>query len=225
MTLHRLNACPLCGENHSDSYARDKRREYLQCLNCALVFVPAEHRLNANDEKAIYDLHENDINDAGYQRFLNRLAEPLLERLPRKASGLEFGCGPGPALAAMLESAGHSVSLYDLFYYPDQTVFDKQYDFITATEVVEHLYAPGAELNRLWGCLKTGGWLGVMTKLVIDKERFAHWHYKNDLTHVCFFSRGTFEWLAQEFNAELTVIGADVVLLKKTNAASSRLTS
>lgn len=215
MSNKEFEPCPLCGETHNEFYFRDKRREYRQCRRCALVFVPAQQRLSADDEKAIYDLHENDVNDAGYVRFLTRMAEPLLQRLPQNAMGLEFGCGPGPALAQILEGAGHSVALYDLFYYPDQSVFDAQYDFITATEVVEHLYGPGEELARLWGCLKNGGWLGVMTKLVIDKERFANWHYKNDLTHVCFFSRETFEWLAEQFDAELTFVGADVVLLGK----------
>ena len=43
-------------------------------------------------------------------RFLGRLAEPLVERLDPGASGLDFGCGPGPALAAMLTRRGYTVA-------------------------------------------------------------------------------------------------------------------
>jgi len=56
--------------------------------------------------------------------------------------------------------------------------------------------------------------LGIMTKLALDREAFACWHYKNDRTHVSFFSRETFTWLAAEWNAELAFVGNDVILLR-----------
>ena len=88
-----------------------------------------------------------------------------------------------------------------------------QYDFICATEVVEHLHHPGQELARLWALLGPGGWLGVMTKLVRDHAAFAGWHYKNDPTHVCFFSEMTWQWWARERGACLELLGADVILV------------
>lgn len=42
----------------------------------------------------------------------------------------------------MLEEAGHNMALYDIYYHPDTAVLEKQYDFMTATEVIEHLYHP-----------------------------------------------------------------------------------
>ena len=105
--------------------------------------------------------------------------------------------------------------IYDPFYAPDSAVFQRQYDFITATEVVEHLHHPGAELDRLWACLKPGGPLAIMTKLVIARDAFARWHYKDDLTHVCFYSRPTFSWLARQRQAKLTFEGQDVIILEK----------
>ena len=107
------------------------------------------------------------------------------------------------------------VVLYDSFYYPDRRVFHGSYDFISATEVVEHLHRPGMELARLWSLLRPGGTLAVMTKLVRDPGAFANWHYKNDPTHVCFFSADTWRWWAARQDAELELVGADVILLEK----------
>ncbi len=210
--------CPLCDGGRTENYFLDRRRPYLRCAICALVFVPPSYHLDREAEKAEYDLHDNRVDDPGYRRFLSRLAEPLLQRLPPASSGLDFGCGPGPALAAVLAGAGHSVALYDLFYFPDPRVLNARYDFICATEVVEHLHRPGAELDRLWQCLRPGGWLGVMTKLLRSREAFAGWHYKNDATHVCFFSEATWRWWADARGATLERVGADVMLLRKPGA-------
>ncbi|MGB3135651.1 MAG: class I SAM-dependent methyltransferase [Nodosilinea sp.] len=166
-------------------------------------------------ERAEYDLHQNHPQDLGYRRFLSRLAIPLMERLDSSSTGLDFGSGPGPTLSVMLEEAGHTVALYDPFYADNASVFDRRYDFITATEVVEHLSQPGLELDRLWSCLMPGGTLGLMTKLSRDDAAFARWHYKSDRTHVCFFSVQTFQWLAARWQAELTIVGQDVILLSK----------
>ena len=183
---------------------------------CALVYVPAVWQLDCAAEKAVYDLHENNIEDPGYRRFLSRLAVPLLERLgDRACSGLDFGCGPGPALAQMLVDAGHAMALYDPYYFADEGVLEQRYDFVTATEVVEHLSAPGRELDRLWSLLRGGGVLALMTKLVIDQTAFARWHYIADPTHICFFSLPTLRWWASGVGAELEQVAADVIMLRK----------
>ena len=208
-------SCPLCGAAQGEFFCRDSRREYIACGRCALVYVPGQYHLSPELEQAEYDLHENSPADPGYRRFLSRLAQPLSERLAPASRGLDFGCGPGPTLSLMLEELGHSMSLYDLYYFPEATVLDAGYDFITATEVVEHLRQPGLVLARLWSLLPAGGWLAVMTKLVRDRQAFASWHYKNDPTHLCFFSRPTWCWWAAENSAELEFIGADVILLRR----------
>jgi 2-polyprenyl-3-methyl-5-hydroxy-6-metoxy-1,4-benzoquinol methylase len=180
------------------------------------VFVPPEYYLSPTLEKAEYDLHQNEVGDPGYRRFLSRLGSPLLQRLPIAARGLDFGCGPGPALAAMLGEAGHEVALYDVFYQADTSVLASSYQFITATEVVEHLHRPGEELARLWLMIEPGGYLGIMTKLARNAQAFAAWHYKNDPTHVCFFTEETWRWWADQANADLERIDADVMLLHKS---------
>lgn len=215
--MSSLITCPLCDGQKIEPWHRDRRRDYLRCADCNLVFVPASFHLDAVAEKAIYDQHENDPGDAGYRRFLMRLTHRLLQRLPPQSTGLDFGCGPGPALAAMLREAGHSVALYDKFYFPDATVLQQQYDFICATEVLEHLPDPRAVLDSLFACLRPGGWLGVMTKRARDQAAFARWHYILDPTHICFFSDHTFGWIATHWGARLEMLGDDVVLLQKND--------
>lgn len=194
---------------------QDRWRPYYHCRHCNLVFVPPSHFLTAAAEKAAYDLHQNSPDDAGYRRFLSRLFYPVQEQISAHSYGLDFGCGPGPTLSVMFEEIGHEMALYDPFYAPHSAVFEQQYDFITASEVVEHLQRPWEELNRLWSCLKVGGTLGLMTKLFIDAAAFKTWHYKNDRTHICFFSRQTFQWLGEQWHTEAIFHGRDVVLFKK----------
>ncbi|SDU17918.1 class I SAM-dependent methyltransferase [Desulfobacula phenolica] len=207
--------CPLCRSKNLNSFFKDKKRIYLRCFYCKLVFVPKQYWINAENEKKNYDLHKNDSNDQGYRQFLSRLSTPILEKINSKQQGLDFGCGPGPTLSVMLEEQGIQTNLYDPFYHNDPSVFYKKYDFITATEVVEHLHDPYTEFTALFKMLKKGGWLGIMTKLVINKTAFSQWHYIRDMTHICFYSRSTFEYIAQRFNAELNFISNDVILLNK----------
>ena len=180
-----------------------------------MVFVPASQYLTPAEEKAVYDKHENSPQDIHYRRFLNRLFIPLSQNIEPHSCGLDFGCGPGSTLSVMLTEIGHTMSLYDPFYAPDTQCFQKQYDFISSSEVMEHCSHPGAELDRLWSCLKVGGVLGIMTKRVLDLNAFANWHYKHDPTHICFFSVETFQWLAQLWQATLIIADKDVVLFKK----------
>ena len=208
-------ACPLCLSVENTFFHRDKQREYLRCRQCALVFVPPKSHLSRADEKSYYELHQNSPLDSGYRIFLERLSKPLLEQIKPGSQGLDFGSGPGPTLSLMLEEAGHRVGLYDPFYAPDEAVFTRQYDFIASSEVVEHLQAPGRELTRLWALLKPGGVLAIMTKRVLDEAAFAHWHYKNDPTHIVFFSEQTFHWLGKQWQVDAVFHGADVVLFNK----------
>jgi hypothetical protein len=208
----------LCGAAQTALFWQDRRRDYYRCRRCCLIFVPPAQHLSPADERAEYELHRNGPDDSGYRRFLARLYEPLQARLAPRSQGLDFGSGPGPTLSVMFAEAGHRVALYDAFFAPDRAVLAGRYDFITATEVVEHLRHPGQELARLWGLLRPGGCFGVMTKLALDRAAFSRWHYTHDPTHVSFFSRPAFEWLAGQWGAGIEFIGQDVIILTKPAA-------
>lgn len=183
------------------------------------MFVPPTHHLSPKKEKTHYDLHENNPEDPGYRTFLNQLAQPLTERLKPNSSGLDFGSGPGPTLSLMLQEAGHDMSIYDHFFAYHPAVLNQTYDFITATEVVEHLHHPGQELDRLWLMVKPTGLLAIMTQLAPPDQPFLHWYYLRDPTHVCFFSSDTWNWLSLRWGAEVVYRNKNVVLFRKPQEA------
>ncbi|MFU8811627.1 MAG: class I SAM-dependent methyltransferase [Balneolaceae bacterium] len=212
--------CVLCesGETspiHTDTTRMQHTRTYHECSNCKVIFVAPDERLRPTEERARYDMHENDPDDPNYRSFLNQLFEPVARRIPEQSSGLDFGSGPGPTLHRMFEEAGHSMAIYDPFYADDPSVFETEYDFITTSETAEHLYYPMDEFERLWKCLKPGGTLGIMTSLAPDTEDFGSWHYKNDDTHVTFYRPETFAFMARQWEAPLEVVSDRVILLEK----------
>lgn len=177
--------------------------------------MASDCRLSASDEKAVYIRHDNNPEDPGYRRFLSRLAQPLAERLSPGSTGLDFGCGPGPALARMMEESGMKMSAYDPYFCPDTAVLAQRYDFITCTEVIEHLYYPAAVFRQLDSLLLPGGYLGVMTCFQTDDDRFANWHYRRDPTHVVFYRQATLQWIASHHGWHLDVPVKDVAIFSK----------
>jgi 2-polyprenyl-3-methyl-5-hydroxy-6-metoxy-1,4-benzoquinol methylase len=181
-----------------------------------MVHLPRVHCLSEREEKAEYDRHCNDPDDPGYRRFLSRSLAQVTKRVMPPAMGLDFGCGPGPALVKMAEEQGYVMQAYDKFYAPDETVWQHAYDFITCTEVVEHLAHPLPILDRLWSLLRPDGLLVIQTKRVLDDARFVQWHYPNDPTHITFFAEASFRWLAQRWQTGVHFPCQDVAVFCKT---------
>lgn len=214
--------CPLCRGKELPSiqqsltdYHEDKKRCYLHCRLCDLVMVPKQYHLTAEAEKLQYDLHQNDATDPRYQNFLSRAYLPLFAKLGKNAVGLDFGCGPGPLLSKLGKDSGFEISNYDLYYYPHPELLNRSYDFVIMTEVIEHLADPYTVLQLLDSLLKPNAILAIMTKRVLGLKEFTKWHYKNDPTHLCFYSIQSFQWIARCFNWRLDVIDQDVVFFYK----------
>lgn len=188
--------CPVCRSRETTPFMSVGGRDYHRCPACLSTFLDPAQRPGPAAERAEYAAHENDPADPGYRRFLARLADPLLARLPPESVVLDYGCGPGPALAAMLREAGHRVALYDPFFHPDPAPLGSAYDAVTCTEVVEHFHDPAAEFDRLAGLVRPGGLLAVMTCFQTDDPRFADWHYRRDPTHVVFYREETLHRVA-----------------------------
>ncbi|PAU80128.1 methyltransferase type 12 [Halovibrio salipaludis] len=190
-------------------------RDYWRCHQCEATFLEPSQRPGPATEKAEYDQHDNDERDQGYRRFLARLSDELMPRLTWGDRVLDFGCGPGPALVAMLREAGFAADGYDPFYAPDEALLGHSYQAITCTEVVEHLHDPAATFRLLDRLLMPGGWLGVMTCFQTDDDRFAGWHYRRDPTHVVFYRETTLHRVAARFGWHCEVPRKDVALMRK----------
>ncbi|RUO18746.1 methyltransferase [Aliidiomarina iranensis] len=217
----KTEQCPLCREAIAgepwfvETRAPLQGREHFQCMHCHVVFVPQRFHVSDAEAKALYELHENNPNDIGYRKFLARAAEPVQRLLPQGSSGLDFGSGPGPTLSLMLNEAGFPCSIFDIFYANNPERLQQTYDFITSTEVFEHLAQPRQVLNQLVPLLNHGGLLVIMTQRPKTIDRYQKWTYLLDPTHITFFRDETFQWIAQHWPLELIELHKDVAVLQK----------
>jgi len=211
-----LEKCPLCHDCDHIEYSQDKTRPYLQCQNCALIFVRSKDLLGPKEEKERYSTHQNDFKDQGYRDFLYRLLTPLKEVLIPNSQGLDFGCGPGPAISHYMGEEGYSVSNYDPYFANDLSTLETTYDFLTCTEVIEHIYDVKEAFKQMVELVKDKGVVGIMTQFPPEEQsQFSSWWYKNDPTHVRFFSKNTLNFMANEYNLEVEFHGKSVAIFKK----------
>ena len=211
--------CPLCRSDETSLFftGSDKRdrRSFELCSVCDSVFVPQRFHLEREAQRQRYLTHNNDPGDPAYRGFLSRLFDELRPHLAGGASGLDYGAGPGPALAAMMGEEGFSVRVYDPFFYPDTSALEARYDFITCTETAEHFSRPREDFDRLDALLKPSGRLGVMTGMLDDWEEFPDWHYRLDPTHISFYSGETMRWIGGHYGWDVELPRQTVTLFRK----------
>lgn len=210
-----ITHCPLCGAGDGSQITTSDARQYFQCGRCALVRLHPEQRLSRPEERARYELHQNDPTDADYVAFLRRLADPVMERLRPGARGLDFGCGPAPVLSQMLAAAGFPCAAYDPFFAPDEALLEDRYDYVTCSEVVEHAHDPAAMFSALHRLLLPAGVLGVMTRFYPSGGVFEDWWYRRDPTHVCFYAEETMRWVAERYGYTADFPVPNVTLLTR----------
>ncbi|MGZ3745617.1 MAG: class I SAM-dependent methyltransferase [Pseudobdellovibrionaceae bacterium] len=202
--------CLLCDSSDTSSLSVKNKpaRTYFHCQQCDLVFMHPRERLLPGEEKARYDLHQNE-ETSGYRQFLQPLIRDLQtysESASRSTSSLEvldYGCGPTAFFSTLLAENSYKTTNYDPFYFPDQGSLQISYDIITSTEVWEHFHEPRKELAQLAKLLKPLGILAVMTASHPGVELFHEWSYRRDLTHVIFFSEKTMRWIGKVFHLKL----------------------
>lgn len=207
--------CPVCETLRIRFFMALEDKIYWRCRVCEATFVSPELWPDLQTQRMEYDKHENNPNDPGYRAFLSRLSKPLAARLAPGGRGLDFGSGPGPALAQMMEEAGHEMRIYDPLYAPDESVLTEEYDFITCTEVLEHVHNPRAVFELFNRILRPGGLVGVMTEFQTDDSRFEKWHYRRDPTHVIFYRPTTLTLLGSRLNWPLEIPRRNIALFRK----------
>lgn len=205
--------CPLC-KSLSQNFFKNKLRSYQRCNNCHSIFLESKYYLSQTDEKKRYLEHNNDVTNIGYQNFVKPVVDKVKELKSSSQIGLDFGAGPGPILSYLLKETGYNVETYDPFFFPNHSLLEKKYDYIMASEVAEHFFNPFEEFTKLKQMLKEEGILFIYTDLYFEGLDFSSWYYKNDPTHVFFYSKDTFHWIQKTIGFRSLKLEGRLVILE-----------
>ena len=203
--------CPLCSSKGNVFF--QSKDTYYKCPTCEGIFVDENNRPNLESERNRYEVHENDVNDEGYQKFVLPITSSVMRDFKSDDKGLDFGAGTGPVLSKILQDNKYSIKQYDPFFHIYPELLEQQYDYIASCEVIEHFYNPYKEFKLLKSMLKEGSKLYLMTAVYNEGVDFASWYYKNDPTHVFFYSKKTFEWIKNEFGFSDLEINKKLIIL------------
>ena len=165
-------ACPVC-LGRAEAFTTIAARRYLRCPTCQARFLDPAHFLSPDAEHAHYLHHENEVDDPRYRRFLSKLADPLMARLPRAQTGWTTAAAPVLRWPRCCQRRGTAWRFTTRSSRRTPRRLSRSYDFITCTEVAEHFHHPAAEFARLRAMVRPGGWLAVMTCFQTDDARFA----------------------------------------------------
>lgn len=205
------NICPLC-EHYSTIFKEIENRIFHRCCHCFGVFLDKKSRLNIEEEKLRYQLHNNDVEDSRYQKFVEPITSRILRDFKPESIGLDFGAGTGPVISKVLQDQNFNIKSYDPFFHNYPELLEDKYDYIACCEVIEHFYHPKKEFGLLNKLVSPSGKLYCMTEMVNDQINFESWYYKNDPTHVFFYHKKSMEWIKKivgfsqvSFHGRLTI--------------------
>ena len=204
--------CTLC----ASELINKKDEFYYNCDTCKAIVKDEKYYLTADEEKARYETHNNDVNDIRYQNFTSPATNYVLAKFLPKHKGLDFGSGTGPVISKMLLEKDYNIVQYDPFFAPNETVLNKKYDYIVICEVIEHFHKPKIEIDRLTSLLKDNGMLLIMTMVYNDQIDFRGWNYRNDPTHVFIYRKETIEYIANDKELKIDILTDRFIVLRKT---------
>lgn len=202
-----MTLCRLCS-NVAQPFYKDTRIFYI-CSRCGLIFT--DRLLEAEEEKRHYvSQHDNEYDWLNFARQL----ESMFGEKHGEYRIMDYGSGSGK-LTDALRVMGYKVDSYEPMY---DGIFEankyNKYDFIVLNEVIEHVVNIKEVLTDLYYLLKPKGRLFIKTLLTDDlikndsmfERLFDEWWYKNDFTHVSFFSTITFTYVTNNIFPDLKII-------------------
>ena len=221
-----LLRCPFCGGTHlsectraSEKKAGGYERRIFRCVppsGCGGFFVSRECFLSVQKQKERYLLHDNSLANAGYRSFLKDFADTALNQSRAllgapPATIFDYGCGNG-ALIELLQTnkkdfllpADTEIRGWDPLFAPAAQPFPGGADLVLCLEVAEHFENPAEGFAGLSRACKRGGVLAVRTLFAPETEReFKSWWYKEDPTHVSFYTQKALTLCAKDAGFEL----------------------
>ncbi len=191
--------CKICGGVTNPLFDSAFKITYDVCDRCNFTYKQPQHHISYDEEKSLYDTHENSLENKGYvamfERFLAQGVTPFITQ----GKALDFGSGPGPVLYELLKQNGYDANHYDPFFHPDECALKTRYDLITSTEVFEHLSDVLSTVETLLSALKPGGYLAVMTSFRPEKNHdFLNWWYRRDPTHIAFHTLESMRYIEKQ---------------------------
>lgn len=217
--------------------SHDKSANYL-FTGCGSVFRHPECFLSSQEQSARYLLHKNKLEPAktqsGYRRFLAKFADAALAYVTTMNKGdnsftlksiFDYGSGPEPSLVHLLEeykTTGHlapntEIRGWDPFFAPNTIFFKNGADLVLCLEVAEHFETPAKDIKKLASAVRIGGIVALQTILVPPTHaEFRKWWYKEDPTHVTFYSKQGLELCAKNAGLLLTAHIDSVFFFQKS---------
>lgn len=197
--------CRICSGTVKIIKDNKLKKQFCSCGLCEFISLKEEFIVTEAEEKKRYLEHNNSIDDPIYINYLKSFVKEAIELFQKSIrNALDYGCGPAPALAKILEEKGIKTKIYDKYFFHDLSYKQNTYDLITLTEVIEHLIDPVGILKELAGLLNHGGYICAMTLLhPQDEESFLKWWYKYDITHISFYTMKTMEYIADLLKLEI----------------------
>ena len=213
--------CKICNRPIAQRTLLRSGKVYHHCDYCDFTHLDPQFHLSLEEEKLRYDQHQNTSENRQYTEIFKCFIDTTVMDcfapmgLAMTIEVLDYGCGPNPVLATMLQELGFITDIYDPYYAP-QELAPKSYDLVTSTEVFEHLREPLETLRHIRELLKPNAYLAIMTKFICLLDEFPSWRYKDDITHISFYSPKTFSVIAQTLELDLIKHNSqDIVVLRK----------
>ncbi|MFO7882033.1 MAG: class I SAM-dependent methyltransferase [Kosmotogaceae bacterium] len=210
--------CKICGRKIREIFQAKFKIKYHYCDYCSFISKDENDLITRDEELKIYNNHNNSIEDPRYVAFFKQFLSKAVLRFCNGKKGLDFGSGPSPVLAMILErNYGFSMDIYDLYYSPEEIYKGKTYDLITSTEVFEHIPNPLEYFSTFKQCMKKDSILSMMTLFhPEDENEFLNWYYMRDMSHISFFTPQTMKVIGE-------LVGMKIIYTDNTRYTTFKL--